>query len=441
MTVLIELKEKLKEFYGSCSGIVLPIVKFLLGLAVFLGINAQLGYLKVLNSMYVVLILSLLCAILPLNGMVFLAMLVILGHCFALHMVIAGLVALVLLVLWFLYLRFVPKDAPALLLTPLAFWIHIPSAVPVSYGLAGTPLSAFSTACGVVVYYMCSMIHGKMEPMLHAAETPEIAVMVQEFFNGLFRNEEMLLVIIACALTILLVNVIRHSSADYAWQISIVAGSVAYAVIMIAGSLALDVQIALPSVLIGAAAGCLVGFILEFFLFGADYTRTEYLEFDDDDYYYYVKAIPKFTVTKAHRRVTYIRDEKKEEPDLTDDELDALASVGSADEKKAEKELIGTWEDTEECKETEKTEDIEDDEDAEVIEDIEHYENAEGIEDIEKYEDAEGIEDVELCEETEGIEETEEIEEFQKEEIPPLEKTDDQNVDYEGLLEDTLKEL
>ena len=37
-----------------------------------------------------------------------------------------------------------------------------------------------------------------------------------------------------------------------------------------AGSLALDVQIALPMVLIGAAAGCLVGFVLEFFLFGAD---------------------------------------------------------------------------------------------------------------------------------------------------------------------------
>lgn len=163
MTVLIELKEKLKEFYGSCSGIVLPIVKFLLALAVFRGINSNLGYLKMLNSMYVVLILSLICAILPLNGMVFLAMLVIIGHCFALHMVIAGLAALVLLVLWFLYLRFVPKDAPALLLTPLAFWLHVPSAVPVAYGLAGTPLSAFSAACGVVVYYMCDMIHGKME--------------------------------------------------------------------------------------------------------------------------------------------------------------------------------------------------------------------------------------------------------------------------------------
>lgn len=63
-------ERKLKEFYGSCSGIVLPIVKFLLALAVFRGINSNLGYLKMLNSMYVVLILSLICAILPLNGMV-----------------------------------------------------------------------------------------------------------------------------------------------------------------------------------------------------------------------------------------------------------------------------------------------------------------------------------------------------------------------------------
>ena len=381
MTVLIELKEKLKEFYGSCSGIVLPIVKFLLALAVFMGINSNLGYWKALNSIYVVLILSLICAILPLNGMVFLAMLVIIGHCFALHMVIAGLAALVLLTLWFLYLRFVPKDAPALLLTPLASWLHVPSTVPVAYGLAGTPLSAFSTACGVVVYYMCDMIHGKMEPLIHAAEAPEITAIVQEFFNGLFRNEEMLLVLIACALTVLLVNAVRHSSADYAWQISIVAGSVAYAVIMIAGSLALDVPIALPMVLIGAAAGCLIGFVLEFFLFGADYTRTEYLEFDDDDYYYYVKAVPKFNVTKAERRVTYIREEKQKEPDLTDEELDALADLGQA----------------------EKTEDFK---------------------------------DFDEIEETEKTEETEETEE-----IPPLDEGEYQDVDYESMLEDTLKDL
>ena len=88
-----------------------------------------------------------------------------------------------------------------------------------------------------------------------------------------------------------------------------------------------------------AAAGCLIGFVLEFFLFGADYTRTEYLEYDDDDYYYYVKAVPKFNVTKAQRRVTYIRNEKKKEPDLTDEELDALANLGHTEESGNSRDL------------------------------------------------------------------------------------------------------
>lgn len=379
MTILIELKEKLKEFYGSCSGILLPVLKFLLGLAVFCGINSQLGYLKILNSMYIVLILSLICAILPLNGMVFLAMLVIIGHCFALNMVIAGLTTLLLLVLWFLYLRFVPKDAPALLFTPIAFWLHIPSAVPVSYGISGTPLSAFSTACGVIVYYLCEMIHGKMEPLVHAAEEPELVTIVQEFFNGFFRNEEMLLVLIACALTVLLVNAVCHSSADYAWQISVVTGSVSYAVIMIAGSMVLEVEISLLTVLVGAAAGCLVGFLLAFFLFGTDYTRTEYLEFEDDDYYYYVKAVPKFTVTKAQRRVKYIQDEEEQE----------------------------------EQDQTEERDEREEKEDLEFTE-----------------------EEIEIPEENKDTEAN-----GTTEEIPPLEEGDYQDVDYESMLEDTLKNL
>ena len=163
---------------------------------------------------------------------------------------------------------------------------------------------------------------------------------------------------------------------------------------MIAGSLVLDVQISLPAVLLGAAAGCLVGFILEFFLFGADYTRTEYLEFDDDDYYYYVKAVPKFSVTKAQRRVKYIKDEEKNESDLTDEELDELANLGQVE--KAEEEM-------------------------------------------EDPEENDGIEEIEEIEETEDTDETEE--KFQTEEIPPLDKGDYQDVDYESMLEDTLKNL
>ena len=104
------------------------------------------------------------------------------------------------------------------------------------------------------------------------------------------------------------------------------------------------------------------------------------MEYDDDDYYYYVKAVPKFNVTKAQRCVTYIRNEKKKEPDLTDEELDALANLGHTEESGNSRDL-------------------------------------------------------------DEIEEKEETEEIQEEEIPPLDEGDYQDVDYKSMLEDTLKDL
>ena len=56
-----------------------------------------------------------------------------------------------------------------------------------------------------------------------------------------------------------------------------------------------------------------VGIILEFFVFGGDYTRTERLEYEDDDYYYYVKAVPKALVATSERSIKKINGESARE--------------------------------------------------------------------------------------------------------------------------------
>ena len=61
-----------------------------------------------------------------------------------------------------------------------------------------------------------------------------------------------------------------------------------------------------------------IAFVLEFFVFGGDYSRTERLEYEDDEYYYYVKAVPKASVSTSERSIKKInaepvREEKKKE--------------------------------------------------------------------------------------------------------------------------------
>ena len=47
--------------------------------------------------------------------------------------------------------------------------------------------------------------------------------------------------------------------------------------------------------LIGLLVSVMLAMIYNFFFFSVDYTRTEYVQFEDDDYYYYVKAVPKMS--------------------------------------------------------------------------------------------------------------------------------------------------
>ena len=80
MTVLLELKQKIKAFYSEHDMLVLSLLKFLLGFLLFQGINTSLGFMKPLNNIFVVLILAIICAVLPINAMTVIGCIMIIVH-------------------------------------------------------------------------------------------------------------------------------------------------------------------------------------------------------------------------------------------------------------------------------------------------------------------------------------------------------------------------
>ena len=132
--------------------------------------------------------------------------------------------------------------------------------------------------------------------------------------DGLMKNGEMWLTLVAfVVLVILAVNLIRTRMFDYAWHIAIVAGGVTYVVIMLLGSGIAGASIAVVPTIIFAVVGVLVSLVLEFFVYGGDYSRTERLEYEDDEYYYYVKAVPKALVATSERSIKKINAEPSRE--------------------------------------------------------------------------------------------------------------------------------
>ena len=90
MTSLLEIKEKLKQFYGRFDIYLNPLFKFILALCVFSVINGNIGYMKRIGTFSVTLVLALICSLLPVNIMILSAAAVVLAHLYALSLEVAA---------------------------------------------------------------------------------------------------------------------------------------------------------------------------------------------------------------------------------------------------------------------------------------------------------------------------------------------------------------
>ena len=121
----------------------------------------------------------------------------------------------------------------------------------------------------------------------------------------------MMVMIVAFAVALILVYVIRRSSIDHSWRIAIGAGAISLIVCILIGDLVCETNISFFGVIVGTVVSAALMLVVEFFAFNVDYSRTEKVQFEDDDYYYYVKAVPKVTVSAPERRVKRINRAKE----------------------------------------------------------------------------------------------------------------------------------
>lgn len=304
MTAFLEIKQRIKNFYGQYEIYIVPVLKFILALVSFVWINTTLGFTAALNNPFVVLILALLCSILPVNLILYIGFALVIGHCYSVGIEVAAFALALVLFLLVLFLRFSSKANVVMIFTPLAMGLHIPALLPIGSGLLSNPLSAIPAGCGVIFYYFIQLVR-EQSAVLQNQDT-EIMQKVKLLSDGLVRNQEMWITAVAFVAAILLVYMIRTRFFDYAWRVSIVAGGVTYVFLMLMGSLFLGIQISIVELIIFTVVAILIGLLLELFVFGGDYTRTERLEYEDDEYYYYVKAVPKATVATSERNIKKI---------------------------------------------------------------------------------------------------------------------------------------
>ncbi|MDD7178899.1 MAG: hypothetical protein SPG09_11285 [Lachnospiraceae bacterium] len=304
MTTLLEIKERIRGFCSKYEVYLVPMIKSILAFLTFFMIRSRLGYMTRLNSMTLLLVLALSCALLPVNAIVLFAAVLVLLHLYSLSLAACAVSLLVILVLFLLYFRLLPKKGYYAVLTPLAFIFQVPYVMPIVIGLLDdNPVSVLAMVCGGIVYYLLSGIAANASAIAEMKEDDTIITKFSEVLNQFIGNREMIAVLAILVVAALIVWFIRRMAVDHAWTIAIATGCLLQFVLW----LICDLQLKLPAnmlfVFAGVLASAVIGLILQFFFFNLDYTRTERVQFEDDEYYYYVKAVPKIYVANTEKKV------------------------------------------------------------------------------------------------------------------------------------------
>ncbi|MEY8336500.1 ABC transporter permease [Lachnospiraceae bacterium 62-35] len=309
MMGLLVFKERLKEFYGSYALYVRTAVKFVMSLSVFMILNQNIGFMEKLKSPVVIVGLSLICSVLPYGVISLIAAVFSLAHINSVSMEIALLTAGFLVIVMLLYYGFQPGDSILIILTPILFFLNVPYMVPLLAGLACGLTSVIPVSSGVCMYYV--LLYVKQNAgVLTGDASVDIAEKYEQIIKNIMSNQTMVIMMVAFAVGILVVFIIRNTSIDYAWAIAIIIGAIAQLAVIFVGDFMFDIAVPMIPLMVGMGVSMAVAGIYNFFVLAVDYSRTEYLQYEDDDYYYYVKAVPKMTVSAPDVRVKQINARK-----------------------------------------------------------------------------------------------------------------------------------
>ena len=226
MTKLLEMKDQLIRFYSKYENYLFPAVKFVVALVLFATINHELGFMVKISTWPVALVLAVVCAILPVNAIIWISALLVLADMYALSMEVAVTTLILFAALFFLYFRFAPKDGIAAVLTPVCFKFRIPYVMPVACSLLRNAYSVIAIVCGTVVYYFLDGIHQNAATLMNV--TSEKDTTAQSKFDisvgQLLNNKEMFLVIAIFVVAAIVVYIVRRMEVDHAWTLAIVSG-------------------------------------------------------------------------------------------------------------------------------------------------------------------------------------------------------------------------
>lgn len=303
MNAFIRLRDDIRKFILSREMLFLKIWSALIAFVGLMCIKANFGYNKTISQLWVAIIIAIICAFFPVQGVSIVLLVVLLVDLVSLSAQTA-LVALGLVIVGYLVCAyFRSKNTYNMVMVPMCYSFHSPYIMALGTGLMSNISELCSVVCGTVTAYYLHIVKNNAAAIID--ETSEVSIFT--LLNEQMLSNKMFYFFLAAMVAMfLVVYFLRQSSINMSWIVANFVGVTVEFIIMLAGYLLTSQKGEIPSLILGNIMVLVVGFILNYFILDLDYSRIEKVQFEDDDYYYYVTAVPKIRIVEEEKEVKKI---------------------------------------------------------------------------------------------------------------------------------------
>lgn len=294
MNTLIKFRTKVEEFYIAHRRVAGYILRAVILFLCMLIISSYIGFNEFLSQTWVVAILALVLAFIPIRFIMMAVVAYTAVQIFYLSIGIGVVTTVILVVMYLLYFRFAGQYGYLLMLLPLLYFIRLPLVAVLVLAALGPAISVITVIFGTVFYYLIHYID--VHAVVFASTTGSAEFEKAEMLlQGLFTNSEFLTMLIVMFVVFMIVHFVKRANYSHSYELAIAVGTGVYIVMALGSELLFGAMTTtkLLTYCIGGLISGALAILLTDVIKPLDYSRTETVEFEDDEYNYYVKAVPK----------------------------------------------------------------------------------------------------------------------------------------------------
>lgn len=300
MVKFIRTRGRIRRFYGRHEIFLNRLFNGLFSFLILSVLSSYFGFAKILSHSWIVPLLAVLCAFLPVSGAAIVMQVYLLIQMMSLSFGVTITLLVMMVLSYALCAGYQASKLNYIVGVTALQRLRVPYLASMQAALLGGVQEVTTIVSGAVVSFYLKEVYDNAGLLKNGTDALSPIELLRD---NVFGNPLFYIYVIAMAALFVVVYTIRTMNIPHAWVVAVISGVIVEFILMLSGYLFIGQRSRIPELVVVNLVTILVGLMTNYIVLDLDYTRIERVQFEDDEYYYYVTAVPKIRLEEEQKKV------------------------------------------------------------------------------------------------------------------------------------------